>query len=178
MMIRPLLASITAWGLLFTAGSPAAEPAAVPHVSLKVTADRASDYKGIPGSSEHLKTQRCQLVIDLENHDQAAMPNLSVKWTIYARKMDNGKLMVVKQGTVKTKVDALGSVHVKSDKAMMKGNSKYTVTNVSWVRGQRRVSHKNHPPAGEEYYGYAVQVFSGSALIDETYSLPSLKKPQ
>lgn len=138
--------------------------------------DASNDYKKIAGSSERTKHQVRQLSVTLDNRDKEVIKNVHVKWTLFGHKMPDNTLVTLKQGSVKTAVDALKTSTVKCEKVVISGTPKYTVTTKKAVRGTVQVDTKHHPASGEDYYGYAVRVYAGSILIDEFYSHPSLKQ--
>ncbi len=147
----------------------------LPHVTAKVAVEDSNDYKDLPGTSEKSKVQRRQLHVTLDNRDKEGAKDVLVKWTIYAHKMDNKKLVVAKQGSVKAKLEPLKTLTVESDKVVIRGTPEHTETIRRRVRDRIQTSSKHHEASGEEYYGYAVEVFVGAVLVDEIYSQPSLK---
>lgn len=160
------------WGVL--GGAAVAEPV-LRHITMKVEVEDSTDYKNIAGSNSKSKQQDRQLSVTLDNRDKERATDVSVKWAIYAHKMASHKLVTVKQGTVKTKIEALSKTTVKSDKVTIKGTPKHSVVTRRAVRGKVQSNTRNEPASGEEYYGYAVAVYAGSVLIDEVFSQPSLK---
>lgn len=161
------------WGGL--SGPLLAEPVSH-HITVKVSMENASDFKKITGSSKKSKQQTRQLSVTLDNRDKGQAKDVSVKWAIYARKMQDHQLVTVKQGTVKTQLEALEAKAVKSDRVIIKGTPKYSVTTRKTVRGKVQANTKHFPASGEEYYGYSVEVYAGSTLIDEEFSQPSLQR--
>ena len=161
-----------AWSL--PCGSLLAEPPAH-HVTVKVTVENSNDYKNITGSSEKSRQQDRQLIVTLANNDKEQVKDVSVKWAIYAHKMENHQLVTVKQGNEKTQLDALQTTTVKSANVTIKGTPKHTVVTRKTVKGKVQTSSKSEPATGEDYYGYSVAVYAGSTLIEEIYSQPSLK---
>ncbi len=149
------------------------------HITAKVEVDSSSNYRKISGSNEKSKEQSRKLSITLDNRDKEVVKDVSVKWILYARTMTDHKVVPMGKGTEKTNIPSLGTTQVESKKVTMKGNSKYTVTTVDRDRNNNarpRVTSKKHPAAGEEYYGYSVEVYVDGVLIDEIHSMPSLKK--
>jgi len=160
------------WSVL--CGPLLAQPV-LPHVTAKVTVEDSNDYKDIAGSNERSKVQRRQLSVALDNRDADGVKDVQVKWTIYAHKLDGNLLVTVKQGTIKAKLEPLKILTVESDKVVIRGTPKHTVTTRGTVRGKIVLNTKHHEATGEDYYGYAVEVFVGSVLVAEIYSQPSLK---
>ncbi|MCX6865606.1 MAG: hypothetical protein NTV46_05195 [Verrucomicrobia bacterium] len=152
-----------------------AEPPLLRHITATVTVDSSNDYQNISGSSEKSRKQGRQLNIVLANYDRQLVKDVSVKWAIYAHKMDNHKLVTVKQGTRKTTLEAHGTATVKSDRVTIKGTPKHSVITRKTIKGKVQTHSKSQPATGEEYYGYSVEVYAGSVLIDGIYSQPSLK---
>ena len=161
-----------AWSVL--CGPALAEPV-VRHVTASVEVENSTNYKNIAGSTARAKEQTRQLSVTLDNRDPQAVTDVSVKWAIFAHKMDTNQLVTVKAGTVKAKIGALATATVKSDKLVIKGTPKHTVVTRKTVRGKAQNSSKSEPAVGEEYYGYAVAVYAGTVLIQEFSSQPSLK---
>jgi len=139
--------------------------------------DSSNEYKDIAGSSSKSKVQSRQLRVTLDNRDQEAANDVSVKWAIYARTMDGNKLVTAGQGTETAKVGALQKTTVKCDRITIKGTPKHSVTTVKNDRrnGRSNITTRKQPGSGEDYYGYVVKVFAGPALLDEFYSQPALK---
>jgi nucleoid DNA-binding protein len=94
---------------------------------------------------------------------------------IFAHTMDKHKLVPVKEGTVKTKVEALKTAAVKSAMVTIRGTPKHSVVTKKSRKGKVQTSSKEHPATGEEYFGYSVEVYADAVLIDEIFSQPSLK---
>jgi len=166
------------WGaaLIWTmiCGPVLAEPV-VRHITAKVEVDNSTDFKNIAGSTARSKEQKRQLSVTLDNRDKEPATDVTVKWAIYAHKMDTNKMVTVKEGSLKARIEALSTTSVKSDKVVIKGTPKHAVVTKKTVRGKVETSTKNEPATGEEYYGYAVAVYAGSVLIEELSSQPSLK---
>ena len=160
------------WGVL--CGPLLAEPVGK-HITMKIDMEDSTDYKNIAGSTARSKEQHRQLNVTLDNRDKEPAADVSVKWAIYSRKMDSHKLVTVKQGTTKARIEALSTTSVKSDKVTIKGTPRHTVVTRKSVKGKVQNNSKTEPATGEEYYGYAVAVYAGTVLIDEVFSQPSLK---
>jgi hypothetical protein len=154
-----------------------AAPAApvVHHITVKVDVDSSNDFKDIAGSTAKSKVQQRQLTVMLDNRDTGEATDLTVKWMIFAHTMDKHKLVPVKEGTVKTKVEALKTAAVKSAMVTIRGTPKHSVVTKKSRKGKVQTSSKEHPATGEEYFGYSVEVYADAVLIDEIFSQPSLK---
>lgn len=172
----------TQWNRIWSAAlacglfcGPALAAPVLRHLTVKVEMAGSTDYTKIAGSSAKSKQQHRQLSVTLDNRDPQQVTDVSVKWAIYARNMVSHQLVTVKQGTLKTRIDALSTTTVQSDKVSIKGTPKHSVVSSKKVKGKTQTGTRNQPAKGEEYYGYAVAVFAGTDLIDEVYSQPSLK---
>ena len=159
----------------FTTSCGALLAESTPPVTVKVAVDSSNDYKNIAGSAEKSKKQTRQLNISLGNNDKDVTANLTVKWAIYSHTMKDHKLVTAKAGTSTAKVESFKTVTVSSAKVTIEGTPEHTVVTKKSNRGKPQVSSKRNPATGEDYYGYAVAVYSGSTLIEETASHPSLK---
>jgi len=166
-----ILFAALAWSV--SCGPLLAESA--PHVTVKVAVDSSNDYKKIAGSSERSKKQTRQLNITLGSNDKDVTANLTIKWAIYARTMADQKLMTTKSGTITAKVEPFKTVTVSSAKVTIEGTPEHTVVTKKSNRGNSQISSKKHAATGEDYYGYAVAVYSGATLIQEVANQPSLK---
>ena len=164
--------TVLVWSVV--CGSVLAEPAAS-HITAKVEVENSTSYKNIAGSTAHAKEQTRQLCVTLDNRDKQAATDVSVKWTIFAHKMETNKLVTVKEGRVKTRIEGLATATLKSDKVVIKGTPTHSVVTHKTVGGKAHNSTKNEPAAGEEYYGYSVAVYVGSVLIQEISNQPNLK---
>jgi hypothetical protein len=178
-MKKPLLP-----GFLFAAALmvPVRAEPSTPHLSAKVRVEAGTDFKKIGGSSASSKTQTRQIVVILDNRETSELKDISVRWKIYARSMKDNQLKVAKEGTEKTSVGPLKTTTVKSDKVILKGSPKHSVTSQKSGRGghsngRPNVTTKTVQAEGEEYAGYAVRVYAGGRLVDEEYSQPGLKEP-
>ena len=154
---------------------PAQAQPAVPHITVTVSVKSTNAFKDIPGSGAKSKEQTRNLLVSLDNRDSQAVKGVSVKWTVYGRKMEDNKLIVVKQGAETTNLDANKSGIVKSGEVAIKGTPQHAVTTTKRSKGKPRSSSSEQPASGADYYGYAVKVFVGNVQIAESYSQPSLK---
>lgn len=169
-------------GWMAVCGSSTAAPAAH-HVSLKVTLDNGSDYKKIKGSSEKTRTEKCKLHIALDNRDDKPIKDLQVKWTIYGRKVGKDDLVTTAKGTRKVSLDALKAMDFSSDSASFNGTPKHSVTTTNKNKGKNsgagngktNTQTKTVAASGDQYYGYAVQVYDGHILLDQEFSQNRLK---
>lgn len=154
---------------------PARAQPSVPHITVTVSVKSTNAFKDIPGSGAKSKEQTRNLLVSLDNRDPQAIQGVSVKWTIYGRKMADNQLIVVKQGTETTHLDALKSGIVKSGEVAIKGTPQHAVTTTKRIKGKPRSSSTEQPASGADYYGYAVKVFVGNVQVEESYSQPGLK---
>ncbi len=154
----------------------------LPHVLLKVTLDNGSDYKKIQGSSGKSREEKIQLSIDLDNRDNLQVKDLRVEWTIYSHPLGNVKLDKAGHGSKMLTLEPLKSEEFKSDKITITGTPKHGIVSQDKNRNNNNGNNQNNiittPVAatGSQYYGYAVQLYSGSTLLDQAYSQSTLKK--
>lgn len=148
---------------------------AVPHVTVKVTVESTNDYTKIGGSSEKSKKQTRQLNVTLGNNDKDQPANLTVKWAIYSHTMKDHKLTTSGQGTETAKVEPFKTVTVHCAKVTITGTPEHSQASKTSGKGKAPATAKRIPATGDEYYGYAVAVYAGATLIEETASHPSLK---
>lgn len=129
------------------------------------------------GKSES-KTQTRKIEVTVTNTSDKAMDGTVVKWVIYGHEMKNNQLKVIKEGEVKTGVSANDSKVVETAEVKITGNREYKVTSRSGGRsgGKSRSKTTNVPASGEDYYGYAVEVFTDGKLVASYYSKPSIEK--
>ena len=177
-----ILPGVVVAGWLSVCASLAAEPV-VRHVSLKVTLQNGSDYKKIKGSNEKTRTEKCKLHIALDNRDDKPVKDLQVKWTIYGRKVGKDDLVTKASGTRKVSLDAFKAAEFSSDSASFNGTPKHTVTTINrnngrnnaGGRGRNTTQTKTVAASGDQFYGYAVQVYDGNVLLDQAFSQNRLK---
>lgn len=136
------------------------------------------------GKSES-KTQIRKIVTEISNTSDKAMDHTVMKWAIYGHDMKSEKLKVIKEGEEKTSIPANDSEVVETAEVKMSGNREYKVTsrsrgnshgNSGGGRGKSRTKTTTVPASGEDYYGYAVEVFVGGELVASYYSKPSIEK--
>ena len=130
------------------------------------------------GKSES-KTQTRKIVAEISNTSDKAMDGAVVKWVIYGHEMkDHQKLKVIKQGEEKTNIPANHSKVVETAETKISGNREYKTTSRSRSQsgGRSRSKTTTVPASGEDYYGYAVEVFVGGKLAASYYSKPSIEK--
>ena len=84
--------AVLVWSL--PCGLLLAEPPAH-HITVKVTVESSNDYKKIADSSEKSHQQDRQLVVTLANNDKEQVKDVSMKWAIYAHKMENHQLVIL-----------------------------------------------------------------------------------
>ena len=151
-------------------GLPLAADGAAPHVGVDVKISNKADFKG-----SSTKTQSRILTTTLSNIGTDAVPDVQVKWWIFGHNMKDHKLITLKQGESKIVVPAKGEIEVASPEVKVTGIREHRVS--SRKGGRRgRVSTKTVPASGQEYYGYAVEVFSGNTRIAAEYSNPGIEK--
>lgn len=139
-------------------------------VGIKVEAEGKADYGD--GKKSETKTQTRTLRIALTNTGKTAVPQMSVKWTIYGHTMDGHKLVEIKSGTENAALAAGSGIEISTAQVSISGAREHAVSS----GGGRRMKFKNVPASGHQYYGYSVEVYDGGVLIASEYSQPSLEK--
>ncbi len=179
-----LVKGLAAAGWMMFAAPLHAAPV-LPHVSLKVTLDNGSDYKKIQGSSGKSREEKIQLNITLDNRDNVQIKDLTVEWAIYSHPLGKVKLDKAGHGTKKLTIAPLKSEDIKSDKITITGTPKHGVVsqdknrnnnNANNGNNQNNIITKSVAATGSQYYGYAVQLYSGGTLLDQAYSQSNLKR--
>lgn len=140
------------------------------NIGFKAKQSGKASYKG------DSVTQTRSLLLSLSLWGKEPAPNLVVKWTIYGHERKNHDLVVIKSGEIKTDLDVGKSVELTTPVVTINGVREHTVSTRSGRGGKGRKS-KKIPASGQEYFGYSAVVMSGSTIVAETYSKPSLKKP-
>lgn len=129
------------------------------------------------GKSES-KTQTRKIEVTITNTSQNALNGAVVKWAIYGHEMKDHQLQVIKSGEEKTTILANDDKVVETPEITITGNREYKVTSKSRSRsgGRGRPKTTAVPASGEDYYGYAVEVFADGHLVTSYYSKPSIEK--
>lgn len=157
--------------LFLTFGFTLAAVGASPSVSVDVKIDSKADYKG-----SSTKTQSRTLNIKIANYGKEAVPDVNVKWWIFGHNMKGHDLIIIKQGESKVVVPANGKIDVASPEVKVTGTREHKVTSRKGRGRSSRGSTKTVPASGQEYYGYAVEVYSGNTELSAEYSQPSFKE--
>lgn len=157
--------------LLFAFGLPHVADGASPSVNLDVRIEGKADYKGAS-----TKTQSRTLNIKIENYGKDTMPDVNVKWWIFGHNMKGHDLIILKQGESKVVMPPNGKTEVASSEIDATGTREHKVSSRKGGGRRGRTSTKTVPASGQEYYGYAVEVYSGNTQIAAEYSKPSFKE--
>jgi hypothetical protein len=123
-------------------------------------------------------TQTRNLLLSLSLWGKEPAPNLVVKWTIYGHERKNHDPVVIKSGEIKTDLDVGKSVELTTPVVTIKGVREHTVSTSSGRGGRGKGGSrklKKVPASGQEYFGYSAVVMSGSTIVAEADSKPSLK---
>lgn len=162
--------------LVLAAGLPLAADGAAPNVRVDVKISNKADFKDIKGSSSKTKTQSRILTTTLSNFNKDAVPDVQVKWWIFGHNMKDHGLIILKQGESKVAVPAVSKIEVASPEVTVTGTREHKVSTRSGRGKRSRISTKEVPASGQEYYGYAVEVYSGNTRIAAEYSKPGIEK--
>ncbi|MGJ8632311.1 MAG: hypothetical protein ACSHX7_00155 [Luteolibacter sp.] len=125
------------------------------------------------------KTQTRKIEVTLTNTSQNALDGAVVKWVIYGHDMKNHqKLKVIKEGEEKTSIPANDRKVVETAETKITGNREYKVTSKSRSKsgGKSRSKTTVVSASGEDYYGYAVKIYTDGRLVASYYSKPSIEK--
>lgn len=156
--------------LILTVGIPFAAEGASPSVNVDVKIEGKADHKG-----SATKTQSRTLNIKIANYGKDAVPGLKVKWWIFGHNMKGHELIILKEGESNVVVPAQGEAKVNSPVVQVTGTREHKVSSRKGRGRSSRTSTKEVPASGQEYYGYAVEVYSGNSRIAANYSKPSFK---
>ena len=157
--------------LVFLLSLPLSGVGASPSVKVDVEIEGKADYKG-----SWTKTQSRVLNIAISTSGKDAVPDVKVKWWIFGHNMKDHHLIILKEGESKVVVPATGEIKVASPKVEVTGTREHKISSRKGGGRRAGTSVKKVPASGQEYYGHAVEVYSGNALIDAYYSKPSFEK--
>jgi hypothetical protein len=157
--------------LIISLGFPLVALGASPSVNVDVKIEGKADHKGSAS-----KTQSRTLNIKIANYGKDAVPDMKVKWWIFGHNMKGHELIILKDGESKVGLPANGKIDVASPEVKVTGTREHKVTSRKGRGRSSRASTKTVPASGQEYYGYAVEVYSGNTQITAEYSQPSFKK--
>lgn len=149
-----------------------------PFTSVRLEAKIEGKASYAEGKSES-KTQIRKIVAEISNTSDKAIEGAVMKWVICGHEMkDHKNLKVIKQDEEKISIAANDSKVVETEEVKITGNRDYKVTSRSRSKGSRKSRSKTTtvPASGEDYYGYAVEVFIGGELVASYYSKPSIEK--
>ncbi len=145
-------------------------------LGVRVKIEGKASYKDVKGSSTRTKTQSRILKIEVSNLGKEEVPATKVKWTVFGHRMKDHKLVELKSGEKSIIVPSEDSVEFSSSEVIASGTREHTVSARKRSRGKTRTTSKKVAASGEEYYGYAVEVYLGSKRVAAKYSQPSLEK--
>lgn len=140
-------------------------------LNMKVDAEGKADITG-----KDAKTQTRTLKIALSNTGKEVITGATIKWMVFGHNMKDHHLVQVKSGEIRKDLPAGITVEVSSERLKISGVREHSVRSRSGSGRRARTTFKKVPASGQEYYGYAVQVFDREKLLAETYSQPSFKK--
>ena len=125
------------------------------------------------------KTQARKLTVELTNTSDKPV-GATFRWAIYGHTMKGNRLVVLKNGSQAVKVAARETSTVTSPEVKVTGNREQTVPerkpskNQGGKKGKPKVTFRKIPAAGEEYYGYGVEILVDGKLVGSEYSKPSI----
>lgn len=150
---------------------PLAAAEATPSINVDVTIKSKADYKGTA-----TKTQSRTINTKIANYGSDAVSNVTVKWWIYGHNMKDHKLVVLKEDESKVVIPAKKTIDVTSPEVKVSGTREHKVTSRNGRGKRSRPSTKTVPASGQEYYGYAVEVYLGNTLVSSEYSKQGIKE--
>jgi hypothetical protein len=168
-ILSRLLVALLMWSPIF-----AADPGSFLGVKAKV--EGKASYKDVKGSTTRTKTQSRTLKIEVSNLGREDVAATKVKWMIFGHTMKDHKLVELKNGESTVMVPARDKVELSSAEAKVTGTREHTVSSRKRSRGKTRTTSKKVQASGEEYFGYAVEVYVSGKLVASEYSQPSLEK--
>ena len=157
--------------LVFLLGFTVSGAWASPSLKVDVKIEGKADNKG-----SSTKTQSRILNIAISNYGDDTVPDVKVNWWIFGHDMKDHKPIILKEGESKVVVPAKGEVKVVSPEVKVTGTREHKVSSRKGSGRSSRATAKMIPASGQEYYGHAVEVYSGNTLIDAYYSKPSFEK--
>ena len=128
------------------------------------------------------KTQARKLTVEVSNTADKPVAATTVRWAIYGHTMNGNKLVVIKQGKQEITVPARGKTSVSSPEVKITGNREQTVAvkaptkKKGSSKSKNKVTYKKIPAAGQDYYGYGVEVLTNGKVIASEYSKPSIEE--
>jgi hypothetical protein len=158
--LRSLLAVTGLLGLTVSAMSADASG-----ILLRVEQHNTSDMNA---KDRFARTQKHALKIFLTN-SSANPADLKVKYTYLGRDLVSHDIVIIKAGEDQVAVKPQGEA---SDDA---GSATSQSTDEHYQAGGKGAPATKIPASGAKFVGYAVQVYSGSTLVAETYEPLSMK---
>ena len=147
-----------------------------PSLGVSVEVEGKAAYRDVKGSSTRTKTQTRKLQIEVSTLAKEDIPGTKVKWTIFGHTLKNHHLVKLKNGENTVTVPGFKKVNISSAELKVTGTREHTVTVRKRSRGKTITTLKRVAALGEEYYGYAVEVYLGGKLVTAKYSHPGLEK--
>jgi hypothetical protein len=158
---RFLLLTVTSF-LSLTCAAMCADTSAI---LLRVEQHNTSDMNA---KDRFSRTQKRALKIYLTN-SSSNPADLKVKYTYFGRDVTSHDVVVIKTGEDQVAVKPQGEAE---DDA---GSSTSLSTDEHYQAGGKGAPATKIPGAGAKFVGYAVQVYSGSTLVAESYEPESMK---
>ena len=156
--------------LVFALGLPRAAAGVSPSLDVDVKIEGKADYKG-----SSTKTQNRTLNIKIANYGTSPLPVVKVRWWLFGHGMKDHKLIILKKDESVVVVPAKKTIEVASPELKVTGTREHKVSSRKGRGKRSRTSIKTVPASGQEYFGYAVEVYSGKTRIAAEYSKPSIQ---
>jgi len=122
------------------------------------------------------KTETKALAIQVRNGSAAAQENLTLKWTLFASRLQKGAndTVVQKEGSSSLSLAAGSQTSLETPGVAYT----WTPQHSERIGSGRRARFKRIEESGHRYHGYRIQVFdSEGRLLGQTASTPALLKP-
>lgn len=154
-----------------------------PSVMVSVEVDGRTSYKNVKGSSTRTKTQSRTLGIEVSTLAKEEISGVKVKWKVFSHSLKDRSLVELDGGESTVKIPAFGKKEITSKEVKVTGTREHIVNTQSRRGGQggggggrARVQSKKVAASGEDYHGYAVEVYVGGELVATKYSHPALER--
>ena len=115
--------------------------------------------------------QKRHLQITLSNHTTQNLANLTVKYFLFTRGLDDKQIQLLKAGKRDVSLGPSASQVINSDEA----TTIYTPQHTKRVRESGMTRFDQIAGSGQKQAGYGVQVFSDQTLLAETFDPPEVK---
>jgi hypothetical protein len=150
--------------LLATAGAQMV--ASNDRVRIEARANTESERKEISGTTADQVTQFKTIALRLSGKARSPETRV-VRWKIFGRNVDNGKITTVESGEFKLDLDARGEQSAETKRATMTYTPDHSLVKRGG-KGKNKTSRATKVEGkGVKYAGYSVQVVDGNTVVGE-----------